>query len=170
MIESQSTGSVLETILAVNQTAGQQAAQIVRGTIHSILANGQLMIAGDESDDVQPFRSDVLQSAFGRDVKLNVGDMVLALSPLTRQDCGCVLGLIGRYKEPVPPVSSLSTSLSNDPTPRQVVIEATDELTLKCGDCSVDLRKDGKLMIRGVDVLTRAKRTQRIKGGSVAIN
>jgi hypothetical protein len=32
------------------------------------------------------------------------------------------------------------------------------------------LRKDGKLMIRGKDVLTRAKRTNRIKGGSVGIN
>jgi hypothetical protein len=51
-----------------------------------------------------------------------------------------------------------------------VVIEATEMLTLKCGESSVALRKDGKTMILGNDVLSRAKRTNRIKGGSVAIN
>ena len=91
------------------------------------------------------------------------GDLVLVLRPTDPAQNGCVLGRIGRYRpQPAEPASSTP--------PDHVVIEAGEMLTIKCGDSSLDLRKDGKLMIRGNDVLTRAKRTQRIKGGTVAIN
>jgi hypothetical protein len=43
-------------------------------------------------------------------------------------------------------------------------------LSLKCGDASIDLRADGKVMIRGEDVLVRAKGTKRIRAGTVSIN
>ena len=53
---------------------------------------------------------------------------------------------------------------------QNLVIAASETLTLRCGESSVDLRADGKLMVRGDDVLVRAKGTQRIRAGSVAIN
>ena len=55
-------------------------------------------------------------------------------------------------------------------TQPHVLIEAMESLKLVCGESSIELHKDGKLLIRGNDVVTRAKRTNRIKGGSVAIN
>jgi hypothetical protein len=53
---------------------------------------------------------------------------------------------------------------------RRIVVEADEELTLQCGDASIQIRRDGKILIRGEHILSRAKGTQRIKGGSVAIN
>ena len=49
-------------------------------------------------------------------------------------------------------------------------IESVGQLTLVCGQASIDLRADGKVMIRGEDVLVRAKGTQRIRAGTVSIN
>jgi hypothetical protein len=89
---------------------------------------------------------------------LALGDRLLALPPAAGQT-GVVLGRIGRYR--APKAAELA---------RQVAIEATESLSLKCGESSVDLRADGKVMIRGEDVLIRARRTQRIKAGTVNIN
>jgi len=72
---------------------------------------------------------------------------------------GVVLGRIGPYA----PAQAAAPA-------QHVTIEATQTLTLKCGEASVDLRADGKLMIRGEDVLVRARGTQRIKAGTVSIN
>lgn len=49
-------------------------------------------------------------------------------------------------------------------------IEARRELELRCGKSSVTLRQDGKIEFRGTDIVSRATRRNRIKGGSVAIN
>jgi hypothetical protein len=53
---------------------------------------------------------------------------------------------------------------------KRVVLEARDEIVLRCGDASITLRRDGKLMVRGAYVETRASGVNRIKGGAVKIN
>jgi hypothetical protein len=53
---------------------------------------------------------------------------------------------------------------------KRVVLTGTEEVELRCGEASISLKKDGKLVIRGAYVETRAKGTNRIKGGSVQIN
>jgi hypothetical protein len=55
-------------------------------------------------------------------------------------------------------------------TPDHLVLEAGQELVLRCGDAKVVLRKDGSLVIAGRDILSRAEQRQRIRGGTVAIN
>lgn len=96
-----------------------------------------------------------LESADNRGLRLVPGDQLLVAPP--QGDAPAVaLGRIGRYTPPAP----------SD----HVTIEATESLTLKCGASSVDLRADGKLMVRGDDVLVRAKGTQTIRAGSVSIN
>ena len=52
----------------------------------------------------------------------------------------------------------------------RLIVEADKELVLRCGEAEVVLREDGKIRISGVDVVSRARRRQRIKGGSVLIN
>ncbi len=88
-------------------------------------------------------------------IRLELGDRLLVVPPSEGEN-GVVLGRIGRYQEPKPEAN--------------VTIEASETLTLKCGEASVDLRKDGKVMVRGEDILLRAKGTQRIRAGTVAIN
>ncbi len=53
---------------------------------------------------------------------------------------------------------------------KRVTIEAQEEVVLKCGEGSITLRKDGKIIIKGTHLLSRASGPNRIKGGSVQIN
>jgi hypothetical protein len=52
----------------------------------------------------------------------------------------------------------------------RVSIEGQDEIVLRCGEASITLRRNGKVIIRGAYVETHAAGTNRIKGGSVRIN
>ncbi len=53
---------------------------------------------------------------------------------------------------------------------RRIVLKADEELLLSCGKSSVSLSKDGKVIIRGVHLISRASQTNKIKGGAVSIN
>jgi hypothetical protein len=53
---------------------------------------------------------------------------------------------------------------------KRVVLEGRDEVTLKCGDALITLRRDGKVILRGAYVETTASGVNRIRGGSVKIN
>lgn len=57
-----------------------------------------------------------------------------------------------------------------DGQPSTHVIEAREELQLRCGEATITLRADGTIKILGRDVTSWARRRQRIRGGSVAIN
>jgi hypothetical protein len=52
----------------------------------------------------------------------------------------------------------------------RIVIDATREIILRCGHSSITLTRDGKIRIRGRDLLSRASGGNRIKGASVQIN
>jgi hypothetical protein len=53
---------------------------------------------------------------------------------------------------------------------KRVVLEGQDEVVLKCGEASITLKRDGKVILRGAYVETNSKGVNRIKGGSVKIN
>jgi hypothetical protein len=53
---------------------------------------------------------------------------------------------------------------------KRVVLEGEQEVVLRCGEASITLRRDGKVMLRGAYVETTAKGLNRIRGGSVKIN
>jgi hypothetical protein len=84
--------------------------------------------------------------------RLQPGDQVLFVRTNALQ--GVVLGRVGVYA----------------PAPSTLSFEATEVLTLKCGDATLDLRADGKAVLKGEEVLIRARGLQRIKAGSVSIN
>jgi hypothetical protein len=52
----------------------------------------------------------------------------------------------------------------------RVVLEGKREVVLKCGEASITLRSDGKMVLRGAYVETYSKGLNRIKGASVKIN
>ncbi len=49
-------------------------------------------------------------------------------------------------------------------------IKADKELLLKCGKSSILLKKDGKIVIKGTNIISRAQESNKIRGGSVKIN
>jgi hypothetical protein len=121
----------------------------------------ELLAIGEEgallvrSSDGFEFQCDWLENSQNANIELEIGDRLLCMPP-TEHEPGIVLGRIGKYQKPQPQ--------------QNVTIEASETLTLKCGEASVELRKDGKAMVKGEDVLLRAKGTQRIRAGTVAIN
>jgi hypothetical protein len=128
------------------------SSQPLRAKLLAIKEDGILTV---RTTDGNEFNCDWLEGNATAGIKLQLGDRLL-VAPPTDGENGVVLGRIGRYQEPKPEAN--------------VTLEAGETLTLKCGEASVDLRKDGKVMVRGEDVLLRAKGTQRIRAGTVAIN
>jgi len=53
---------------------------------------------------------------------------------------------------------------------RTVTIEASEEILLRCGDSSITLKKNGRIVIKGNDIVSRASRINKLKGAAVAIN
>lgn len=52
----------------------------------------------------------------------------------------------------------------------RLVVNARDQLVLRCGKASITLTKAGKVLIDGSYVLSRSSGVNRVKGGSVQLN
>lgn len=53
---------------------------------------------------------------------------------------------------------------------KRIVLEGKEEIVLKCGEASITLTKEGKILIRGKYILNRSSGVNRIMGGSVQVN
>ena|SRR3974377_178929 len=52
----------------------------------------------------------------------------------------------------------------------KLVFEAEDEVLLQCGKSSVLLRRDGKIIIKGGDIVSRASGSNKVRGATVRLN
>lgn len=130
----------------------KQEVKSIRAELLALEEDGGLLV---RTTDGFEFQCDWLENSQNANIELEIGDRLLCMPP-SEHEPGIVLGRIGKYQKPQPQ--------------QNVTIEASETLTLKCGEASVELRKDGKAMVKGEDVLLRAKGTQRIRAGTVAIN
>jgi len=130
--------------------AGTPPGPFVRGTCAGI-EEGRLLVQTPEGT----LRCEVLENALAPGGRFEPGDAVL-VACFGAGEAAVVIGRIGAAGAPAPA--------------QHVTLTATETLSLKCGESSIDLRADGKVMIRGDDVLVRAKGTQRIRAGTVSIN
>lgn len=133
--------------------ARRTAGQVRRGRVTAV-ASGLVTVRVGRGATASDIACEVLHPPQGAPAGMNVGDAVIVMLP-DGDEPGCVLGRPGPYRRPDDEV---------------VVIEALRELVLKCGSATITLRHDGKLLMRGEDVATVARRRNRIKGGSVDIN
>ncbi len=53
---------------------------------------------------------------------------------------------------------------------KKIIFDAKQEILLRCGKSSILLRRDGKIVIKGTNLLSRSSATNQIKGSSVSIN
>src|SRR2546425_862239 len=128
------------------------ASAISRATVSEVLAEAVLVaLPGDETQVC-----DVLDTVTAV-TPLAQGDAVLVWLPATAPGRGVILG---RVTAPLPLEST---------EPDELVLEARKQLILKCGAGSITIREDGKILIKGKDLVSHAKRLNRIKGGAVQI-
>jgi hypothetical protein len=81
-----------------------------------------------------------------------------------------LLGELLVKKEGDPPARARQGTVEAQDDGRRLVIKGREEVVLVCGDASITLRRDGKVVIRGAHVETDATGVNRIKGGAVKIN
>ena len=60
--------------------------------------------------------------------------------------------------------------LKADVDNERVFLEAEKEIVLKCGKGKISINKEGKIIILGTDLISRASGSNKIKGGNVRIN
>ena len=137
---------------------GADAAQLSRAEVVGVTESGSAIV-GLSGDVAEQLSCDLLVTS-GAPLVLVPGDQVLVwTSP--RGGRAVVLGRIG-------PARQLSPDRVH--VPDTVTIEAKQSLTLHVGDGAITIRDDGKILIKGTDVVSHAQRTNRIRGGAVAIN
>ena len=89
--------------------------------------------------------------------------------------CPIVLGFLGTRDKQAPD-SQTKIELVTDPPEelivdgRKLLLHAAEEIVLRCGKGSIVIRSDGKIIIKGTNVVSRATVTNKIKGGAVRIN
>ncbi len=129
-----------------------------RAKVLAIVRRGLVRVSpsGEDSD----LLCDVLVTSDGEPLHLSPGDEVVALLPEDEGSRGVVLGRIGPSVDPAPPKE----------TPDTLVLEAKKGLVLRVGEGSIEIRADGKILIKGKDLVSHARRTNRIRGGSVSLN
>lgn len=71
----------------------------------------------------------------------------------------------------LPPTDEARATISVDNEPLdKLLIEGKDEVTLRCGDASITLTRNGKLILRGKYILSRSSGVNRVLGASVQVN
>jgi hypothetical protein len=85
--------------------------------------------------------------------------------------------IIGRIRETIEQCENRSAPELQQRSTRELIVEgksmivrADQEITLSCGKSSITLQKDGKIVIRAAEIVSRASRTNKIRGATVMIN
>lgn len=53
---------------------------------------------------------------------------------------------------------------------RHVELEASEEIRLTCGKSSLVMRRDGTVIIRGMNITSRALQTNKVRGATISLN
>ena len=91
-------------------------------------------------------------------VPVGPGSVGRQVAVVLMNDQPLILGLI---QSPAPDIQADGERL---------VLEARRDITLKCGKASIHLTADGRVTIRGTQVLSRSEGPNRIQGASVQLN
>lgn len=85
-----------------------------------------------------------------------------------------VAGIIHDTLYPLAPSEEMTVSMERPHDAvldgKKMILEAKEELVLHCGKSSVTLKKDGKIVLKGTKIVSRASGTNKIKGAAVRIN
>jgi len=182
-----SDGMVIE-IADSNYLAKESLHQ--EGDFHQIASSSERAV--DEPGGTQPFPGAVIGQLVGLSEsgaplvhfsKMPAGSAIPAAStsPVTLQDIGrdavllfeqgdplkpILVGLVRQPAAPQTEASSVEVRLDGE----QLMLNARQEIVLRCGKASITLTRAGKVLIRGAYLLSRSSGANRIKGGSVQIN
>jgi hypothetical protein len=67
----------------------------------------------------------------------------------------------------IQPAEQVATAMVDG---REVVLEGKERVELRCGKAKIVLTKDGKVLVKGTDILSRSEGPNRLKGASIQLN
>lgn len=140
---------------AVSEALGDRRA-LARAVVIGFADSGAIRVRFP-ADALGDRECDLLQTSGGAPLRLENGDPVLVFLGNDAGQRDVVIGRVG-------------PAARADEKPEELVFEAASNLVLRCGESSVDLRKDGRVVVKGKDVVSHAARLNRIRGGAVSIN
>jgi len=144
---------------------------IVVGTLESVSDAGDCCVdyPGNERG---PLRARVLIGA-GAPSRPNwlPGESVVLLLGNTPAEQPVILGIAANRVPPsIMPIGVNSHERDARVDGRRVVLEAQAEIVLRCGKSSITLTADGKIVIKGAELVSRSSGVNKIKGAQVNIN
>jgi hypothetical protein len=151
--------------------ASSEITGVVIGVLLALKRSGQPLVAfqGNPTSHALPARSTIVLSEadMGRQVAL----MFEAGDPGKPIVIGRIENLgIAPQKAAGSTLSGASPIVDLDIDGERVTLAAHHELLLRCGKASILLRSDGKIIIKGTELLSRASGLNKIKGAAVHIN
>ena len=163
---------VLEQVQAGSMTLSREVVSRIDG-------EGRVFLRASE-DGAPEIACDVLAGSAGREPAVSAGQSVLVAWAASSGLRPVVLGTIAGCLTPAAAGTRFAHQATLPGKPeggseerieaKKIHVSASEELVLECGPALIRITADGKIVIRGEHVLSRARGTQRIKGGSVAIN
>lgn len=141
--------------------------QIQRGRIVAISDDGEIMVESGSED--LPLPCEFLRTSAGPLPELRPGDAVLyAMDENARR--GYVLGVIQKYHAGVQGTNGQLIHSQTEQAIREIKFNAAEKIELRCGKSSLSMDKDGKVVIKGSQLTSRASGLNRVKGAAVKIN
>ena len=133
----------------IEKSVGSEAGSMVLGLLVGFDEEGNPLVdyPGNTASSALPSRSTVV---------------------LTQKDSGRDAALLFDGGDPARPV--IVGLLQPAVNFRRIEIEGQDEVVIQCGEASITLRRNGRVIIRGTYVESRSRGTNRIKSGVVLIN
>ena len=149
---------------------------VTQASVLAVLDDGRVEI--ELADDAMPHLiCEMLQTQDGPPLALKRHDRVLIWRSSTTPSHAIILGRLGsseprkaRKASPPRAIPEPENVPREVGTPDELVLEAKHSMTLRVGEGSITIREDGKILIKGKDLVSHAQRMNRIKGGAVSIN
>jgi hypothetical protein len=145
---------------------GESAATgLIRAVATALDSDGrvQVQVVDRDGNDDPSIWCTVLETSSADRLRVDVGDTLLVW--LAADDSAVILGRIERAAR-----EQAEEATEDDAVPAVLVVEAKEAITFRVGEGSITMRGDGKILIKGTDLVSHAKRMNRIKGGAVSIN
>jgi len=137
-------------LLAENATT----IQLKRGQVLAITQDGKVLI--ENNFDGVSLECEFLRTSSAPPPPIKEGKQVLYIEDAAN-DAAYVLGVIERYPW-------------EEDIPDRLKLGATQRIDLRCGCASLMMSEDGKVVIKGTEVVSRARGVNKIKGAAVKIN
>ena len=154
-----------------------------KGHITGFDKDGTILVKSPELET--PLPCYYVRNSEGERAQLNTNDSVLFIIDANKKS-GYIMGLIEPY---YPHLEKIIEEIHTRDYPkdqvevevpgklervrvngRKILIEADEEIQLKCGKGVITVDNNGKIIVKGTHLLSRSSGPQRIKGASVSIN